>query len=75
MPPGLPDRLLALDTMTDDGIADDAIAGLNIPTGIPLVYELDADLHPVGDLPLEDRYLGGAAAARAAADAVAKQAG
>ena len=58
-----------------DGIADDAITEVNIPTGIPLVYELDADLHPVGDVPLEDRYLGGAAAARAAADAVAKQAG
>lgn len=30
-----------------DGIDDDAIAGLNIPTGIPLVYELDADYRPV----------------------------
>ncbi|MDO8308814.1 MAG: phosphoglyceromutase [Actinomycetota bacterium] len=30
-----------------DGISDDDIAGLNIPTGIPLVYRLDADLHPV----------------------------
>ncbi len=30
-----------------DGISDDAIAGLNIPTGIPLRYELDADLRPV----------------------------
>ncbi len=30
-----------------DGISDDAIAGLNIPTGIPLRYELDADLKPV----------------------------
>ncbi len=29
-----------------DGISDDAIAGLNIPTGIPLRYELDAALHP-----------------------------
>ena len=29
-----------------DGISDDAIAGLNIPTGIPLVYRLDADLRP-----------------------------
>ena len=58
-----------------DGIADDDITEVNIPTGIPLVYELDADLHPVGDVPLEDRYLGGAEAARAAAEAVAKQAG
>src|SRR5450432_541442 len=30
-----------------DQISDDAIAGLNIPTGIPLVYRLDADLKPV----------------------------
>ncbi|MBO8196284.1 phosphoglyceromutase [Streptomyces oryzae] len=30
-----------------DGISDDDIAGLNIPTGIPLAYDLDADFHPV----------------------------
>ncbi len=30
-----------------DGISDEAIAGLNIPTGIPLVYELDEDFKPV----------------------------
>ncbi len=30
-----------------DGISDDDIAALNIPTGIPLVYELDDDMHPV----------------------------
>jgi 2,3-bisphosphoglycerate-dependent phosphoglycerate mutase len=30
-----------------DGIDDDTIAGLNIPTGIPLRYELDDDLRPV----------------------------
>ncbi len=58
-----------------DGIADDVITEVNIPTGIPLVYELDDDLRPVGDIALEDRYLGGADAARAAAEAVAKQAG
>ncbi len=29
-----------------DGISDEDIAGLNIPTGIPLLYRLDADLHP-----------------------------
>ena len=29
-----------------DGISDDEIAGLNIPTGIPLLYALDADLRP-----------------------------
>jgi 2,3-bisphosphoglycerate-dependent phosphoglycerate mutase len=30
-----------------DGISDEDIAGLNIPTGIPLLYELDADTRPV----------------------------
>ncbi len=54
-----------------DGIADDVIPGLNIPTGIPLVYELDGDLRPVGP----GRYLGDEEAARKAAEAVAKQAG
>src|SRR5699024_5759726 len=29
-----------------DGISDEDIAGLNIPTGIPLVYEFDDDLRP-----------------------------
>ena len=29
-----------------DGISDDDIAALNIPTGMPLVYELDDDLRP-----------------------------
>ncbi|AXT86042.1 phosphoglyceromutase [Aeromicrobium sp. A1-2] len=29
-----------------DGLSEDAVVGLNIPTGIPLVYELDADLKP-----------------------------
>jgi 2,3-bisphosphoglycerate-dependent phosphoglycerate mutase len=29
-----------------DGVSEDEIVGLNIPTGIPLVYELDADLKP-----------------------------
>ena len=53
-----------------DDVSDDAIVDLNIPTGIPLVYELDDDLLPVGS-----RYLGDPEAARAAAEAVAKQAG
>jgi 2,3-bisphosphoglycerate-dependent phosphoglycerate mutase len=51
-----------------DGVSDAAIVELNIPTGIPLVYELDADLKPV-----KSRYLGDAEAARQAAEAVAKQ--
>jgi len=58
-----------------DGIADDAIAALNIPTGVPLVYELDeATMLPAepGD-PLA-RSLGDPAAVAAAAAAVAAQA-
>ena len=52
-----------------DGVSDEAIAGLNIPTGIPLVYELDANLTPVK---AGGTYLDAAAAA-AAIDAVANQ--
>jgi 2,3-bisphosphoglycerate-dependent phosphoglycerate mutase len=52
-----------------DGISDDAIAGLNIPTGIPLVYRLDADLRPVTP---GGKYLDPAAAA-AAIEAVKNQ--
>ncbi|WP_037608438.1 phosphoglyceromutase [Streptacidiphilus rugosus] len=52
-----------------DGISDEAIAGLNIPTGIPLVYELDADFKP---LTPGGRYLDPAAAA-AAIEAVKNQ--
>ncbi|MDQ6658752.1 MAG: phosphoglyceromutase [Actinomycetota bacterium] len=52
-----------------DGIGDDAIAALNIPTGIPLRYELDADLRPVTSGGV---YLDPAGAAQAAA-AVANQ--
>ncbi len=51
-----------------DNVSDDAIVELNIPTGIPLVYELDADLNP-----LKSYYLGDLEAARTAAAAVAKQ--
>jgi len=52
-----------------DGISDEAIAGLNIPTGIPLLYELDADLAPITP---GGTYLDPEAAASAAA-AVANQ--
>jgi len=52
-----------------DGISDEAIAGLNIPTGMPLVYELDEQLKPT--VP-GGRYLDPEAAAAAAA-AVANQ--
>ncbi|MEL5992411.1 phosphoglyceromutase [Microbacterium phosphatis] len=51
-----------------DGISDEDIAGLNIPTGIPLVYELDDDMKPLGP----GRYLDPEAAAAGAA-AVANQ--
>lgn len=51
-----------------DGIGDDEIVGLNIPTGIPLVYDLDDDLRPLGS-----RYLGDPEAAKKAAAAVAAQ--
>ena len=51
-----------------DNISDQEIVGLNIPTGIPLVYELDASLRPI-----RNYYLGDAAAAAAAAAAVANQ--
>lgn len=53
-----------------DGISDEEIPGLNIPTGIPLIYELDEDLRPISS-----RYLGDPEAAQAAAEAVARQAG
>ena len=53
-----------------DRVSDEDIVGLNIPTGIPLVYELDDEMHPISS-----RYLGDAEAAKAAADAVSKQAG
>ena len=53
-----------------DVISDEEITNLNIPTGIPLLYELDADLRPISS-----RYLGDEEAAKAAAEAVAKQAG
>lgn len=52
-----------------DGISDEDIAGLNIPTGIPLVYELDEDLKPVKQ---GGTYLDADAAA-AAIQAVANQ--
>ena len=57
-----------------DGISDDDIVELNIPTGEPLVYELGADLRPVEQLPVEERYLRSAEEIRAAAEAVARQA-
>lgn len=51
-----------------DDVSDQDIVGINIPNGIPLVYELDEDLKPIGHY-----YLGDEAAVAAAALAVAKQ--
>ena len=51
-----------------DGVSDADIVGLNIPNGIPLVYELDANLKP-----LRHYYLGDPEAAARAAAAVANQ--
>ncbi len=52
-----------------DGMSDDEITKFNIPTGVPLVYELDAQLKP-----LKHYYLGDQEAAARAAEAVANQA-
>ena len=52
-----------------DRVSEDEILGLNIPTGIPLVYELDDELRPI-----RHYYLGDPEVVRKAAEAVAKQA-
>jgi 2,3-bisphosphoglycerate-dependent phosphoglycerate mutase len=52
-----------------DGMSDTDIVELNIPTGVPLLYTLDANLKPISS-----RYLGDAEAVKARAEAVAKQA-
>jgi 2,3-bisphosphoglycerate-dependent phosphoglycerate mutase len=51
-----------------DGMSEQAIVELNIPTGVPLLYEFDAALKPRGS-----RYLGDPAAIAAAAEAVKQQ--
>merc|ERR1712203_339314 len=61
-----------------ENIPDDVIPGLEIPTGTPLVYELDKDLNPIAtDLAVEPlkygRYLGDAEKIKAAAEAVKNQ--
>ena len=52
-----------------DSVSEEEIVGLNIPTGIPLVYELNDDLTPI-----RHYYLGDPEAAKKAAAAVAAQA-
>ena len=51
-----------------DNVSDADIVGLNVPNGIPLVYELDAELKP-----LRSYYLGDSEAVAKAAAAVAAQ--
>ena len=51
-----------------DGLSDADVVGLNIPTGVPLVYELDEDLRPI-----RHEYLGDADQVRQAQEAVARQ--
>ena len=51
-----------------DRVSESEIVELNIPTGVPLLYELDAELKPCGN-----RYLGDPAAIAAAAEAVKRQ--
>jgi len=51
-----------------DGVSDDAIVELNIPTGVPLLYELDDELRP-----LRHEYLGDPEQVRKAQEAVARQ--
>jgi 2,3-bisphosphoglycerate-dependent phosphoglycerate mutase len=60
--------LRALVKMLDD-VSDDDIVGFNIPTGIPIAYDLDDALKPVSR-----EFLGDPAAVKAATDAVANQA-
>ena len=51
-----------------DGVSEEDIVGLNIPTGMPLIYDLDADLKP-----LDRRYLGDPEEVAKAMEAVANQ--
>ena len=51
-----------------DGLSEEAVLKLNIPTGMPLVYELDDDLKPINNY-----YLGDEEAVKAAMEAVANQ--
>ena len=56
-----------------DGISDEDIPGLNLPTGVPIVYELGDDLRPVEARHPLERALGDPDAIAAAAAAVADQ--
>lgn len=60
-----------------DNISEDEITGLNIPTGVPLVYELDDDLNVIANkdaiAPLQGMYLGDLEDVRARIEGVANQ--
>lgn len=56
-----------------EGYSEETILDVNIPTGVPLVYDLDDELRPRVAKPLEERFLGDPEAVRAAAEAVARQ--
>ncbi len=52
-----------------DGLSDDAIMGLNLPTGIPFVYELDAEMKPIVSM----QFLGDEETVKKAIESVAVQ--
>jgi 2,3-bisphosphoglycerate-dependent phosphoglycerate mutase len=56
-----------------DSISDDAISGIEIPTGVPIVYDLDDRFSPVDRKDPLARALGDPEAIKAAADSVARQ--
>lgn len=60
-----------------DNIPDDVISGLEVPTGIPLVYRLDKDLNPIFDAranaPLRGYFLADPEEVKKAQEAVANQ--
>jgi len=60
-----------------DGISKDQITELNIPTGIPLCYELDENVKPIPHAdaiePLTGRYVGDVEAIRARIEGVKNQ--
>uniref|UniRef100_A0A7S2V0G8 phosphoglycerate mutase (2,3-diphosphoglycerate-dependent) n=1 Tax=Fibrocapsa japonica TaxID=94617 RepID=A0A7S2V0G8_9STRA len=60
-----------------DNISEEEITGLNIPTGVPLVYELNDDLNPIKHAdsigPLSGVYLGNQEAIRARIEGVKNQ--
>lgn len=60
-----------------DGISSEDITGLNIPTGVPLIYELDEDMKPIKQddaiAPLQGRYLGDQEEVKARIGAVVAQ--